>query len=64
MTNVIELSDKRDSLLYYIRIGLELHEIISIGSNDVDALADKVQAVFPKAKLTKADGYLMVENED
>ena len=62
MTNIVELSDKHDSLLYYIRIGLELHEKIALGSNDVDSLYDKIQAVFPQAKLTKEDGYLMVES--
>lgn len=62
MSNIVELSGKRDSLLYYIRIGLELHEIISIGSDDVDGLYDKIQAVFPQAKLTKEDGFLIVEN--
>jgi hypothetical protein len=49
--------------MYYIRLGLELHEKIAIGSNNVDKLHDTVQAIFPNAKLTKEDGFLFVEGE-
>lgn len=63
MQNVIDINSNHANLSNYIRYALQCHEIISIGSNDVDTLHDRVKAMFPEAKLTKCEGYLLVENK-
>lgn len=36
---------------------------LMIGSNNVDALHDRIKMLYPEAKLTKRVGYLLVEKE-
>jgi len=51
------------AILEYIKYALQTHTKITIGTSDVDALYNHVKAAYPDARLTKFDGYLMVENE-
>ena len=49
--------------LAVIKYCLAANKKLAIGSSDVDALYDRVRLLHPEAKLTKHNGYLLVENE-
>lgn len=50
--------------LHTIRYCLAANKSLAIGTANVDALALQVKEMFPNAKLTKKDGYLLVEKEE
>lgn len=48
--------------LLAIRYCIAANKRLYIGTANVDLLHDKVKLLYPDAKLTKGDGYLLVEN--
>lgn len=50
------------ALMLYVEYALKMHKKLAIGTNNVEGMYKRVKELFPQAKLTKADGYLMVEN--
>ena len=42
---------------------IEQNKELYLGSNDVDALAERIKVVYPEAKLSKHKGYLVVEKQ-
>lgn len=59
------LAPARKSLsgLAAIKYCLAANKKLAIGTSNVDALHDKVRLLHPEAKLTKCNGYLLVEQE-
>lgn len=49
--------------LHAIKYCLAANGRLAIGSANVDSLYVQVKLMYPEAKLTKHDGYLLVENE-
>lgn len=64
MADIIEISSRQKNGLMYIKYALELHEKVAIGTNDVDAMYDRIKALYPNARLTKEDGFILVENDE
>lgn len=50
--------------LHAIRYCLAANKGLAIGTANVDALALQVKEMFPNAKLTKMNGYLLVEKKE
>lgn len=49
--------------LQVIKFCLATNKKLAIGSDNVDALYERVSKLYPEAKLTKHKNYLLVENE-
>jgi len=49
--------------LMSIKYCLATNKKLAIGTANVDALHDQVKLLYPDAKLTKFEGYLLVERE-
>lgn len=49
--------------LMAIKYCLAANKKLAIGTSNVDALYSQVKLMYPEAKLTKNDGYLLVESE-
>lgn len=49
--------------LQSIKYCLAANKKLAIGTANVDALHDQVRLMYPEAKLTKMNGYLLVEND-
>ena len=49
--------------LMAIKYCLAANKKLAIGTSNVDALHDQVRLLYPEVKLTKCEGYLLVENE-
>lgn len=49
--------------LMTIKYCLAANKKLAIGTSNVDALYDQVKFMYPEVKLTKCQGYLMVESE-
>lgn len=47
-----------------IKYALVTNKSLAIGTANVDALYDKIKFEYPEAKLSKHDGYVLVEKED
>lgn len=47
-----------------IKFCLATNKSLAIGTNNVDALYDKIKFEYPEAKLSKHNGYVLVEKED
>lgn len=49
--------------LMSIKYCLAANKKLAIGTSNVDALHDQVKLIYPEVKLTKCEGYLLVESE-
>jgi hypothetical protein len=49
--------------LMSIKYCLAANKKLAIGTVNVDALYSQVKLLYPEAKLTKYEGYLLVESE-
>lgn len=47
-----------------VKFCLATNKSLAIGTNDVDALYNKIKFEYPEAKLSKHNGYVLVERED
>ncbi len=49
--------------LIVIKFCLAANKRLAIGTSNVDALYERVKELYPEVKLTKLEGYLLVESE-
>lgn len=47
--------------LHVIKYVMAGNQSLIIGSNDVDACYERIKQLYPEAKLSKHEGYVMVE---
>jgi len=43
---------------------IQSNKELYLGSNNVDALADRIKEMYPDAKLSKHNGYVLVEKRE
>ncbi len=55
--------DKSLARFIAIKYCLAANKKLAIGTANVDALHDQVKQLYPEVKLTKFEGYLLVERE-
>jgi hypothetical protein len=54
---------REGQLFYNIKYCLAANKKLAIGTLNVDALYSQVKMLYPEAKLTKCEGYLLVESK-
>lgn len=47
-----------------IKFCIATNKSLAIGTGNVDALYDKIKFEFPKAKISKRNGYVLLEKEE
>lgn len=55
---------KSNNNLKLIGMFIAQNKSLAIGSNNVDALHDRIKAEYPDAKLSKHKGYVLVEKRE
>lgn len=49
------------ALVHSVKFALVSNKSLAIGTNNVDALYDRLKTEYPEAKLSKHKGYVLVE---
>ena len=60
----MRFSNVKPDNLKLVGMFIAANKQLMLGSNNVDALHDRIKAAYPEAKLRKEKGYVLIEGKE